>query len=135
VDRISQIEGFEYEITESGLIYSLPLVIMRSNGRPQTVVRRQLSPYLSWSVVNGKKTKGHLQVDLKRDKKRHQRYVHTLVLETFLGPRPDGMQGLHRDDDPYNNHVSNLYWGTMKQNAVDREDNRRCIHCGRHPCR
>lgn len=46
--------------------------------------------------------------------------VAVLVLETYVGPRPEGMLALHRDDDPTNNVLTNLYWGTHKQNAMDR---------------
>lgn len=49
--------------------------------------------------------------------------VHILVLEAFVGPRPDGMQGLHKSDNARNNRLSNLYWGTPSQNAVDAVNN------------
>jgi len=42
--------------------------------------------------------------------------VHRLVLETFSGPCPEGMQTLHGDNDPSNNRLSNLSWGTAKKN-------------------
>jgi hypothetical protein len=46
--------------------------------------------------------------------------IHTLMLLAFVGPRPPGMQGMHGDDVPTNNKLSNLAWGTPKQNAADR---------------
>jgi len=46
--------------------------------------------------------------------------VHELVLTTFVGPRPPGMQCRHLDGDPSNNHVSNLAWGTSAENNRDR---------------
>ena len=42
-----------------------------------------------------------------------------LVLETFVGPRPDGRVAMHRDDDSRNNEVTNLLWGTKSDNALD----------------
>ena len=42
--------------------------------------------------------------------------VHRLVLESFVGPCPDGMQALHLDDNPSNNRLDNLRWGTAKEN-------------------
>jgi hypothetical protein len=60
---------------------------------------------------------GHLNVQLGKG---DQRRVHRLVLEPFVGPCPEGMQCRHLDDDPANNRVDNLYWGTPKQNAADR---------------
>lgn len=52
-------------------------------------------------------------------------YVHTLVAETFLGPRPEGLNKSgkrplytvsHLDNDPLNNHADNLMWETLKDN-------------------
>lgn len=45
--------------------------------------------------------------------------VHILVLEAFVGPRPEGLYGLHEDDDRSNNKLSNLRWGTQKENMAD----------------
>jgi len=46
--------------------------------------------------------------------------VHILVLEAFVGPRPDGLVGCHKDDNTTNNAVENLYWGSESQNTHDR---------------
>ncbi|QZE10860.1 hypothetical protein SEA_CHISANAKITSUNE_96 [Gordonia phage ChisanaKitsune] len=45
--------------------------------------------------------------------------VHNLVLELFVGPRPSGLVARHLDDVKDNNHVSNLKWGTQKENVAD----------------
>lgn len=66
---------------------------------------------------------GHWQAVIRQDKKRKVFYVHILVLEAFVGPRPEGMEGCHEDDDPSNNHVSNLKWGTRQDNAKDASRN------------
>lgn len=49
-------------------------------------------------------------------------FVHRLVLEAFAGPCPEGCQTLHADDDPSNNRLDNLSWGTPKKNheAINR---------------
>lgn len=47
------------------------------------------------------------------------RKVHHLVLEAFVGPRPEGSEGLHGDDDPANNTPGNLSWGSHTQNMAD----------------
>jgi hypothetical protein len=49
----------------------------------------------------------------------HQRYVHHLMAESWLGPRPWGQQVLHGDDDPDNTHVANISYGTPTQNYED----------------
>lgn len=46
-------------------------------------------------------------------------YVHRLVLEVFVGACPEGMECCHRDGNPSNNHIGNLYWGTPTENAAD----------------
>jgi hypothetical protein len=45
--------------------------------------------------------------------------VHRLVLEAFIGPRPEGMQCRHLDGDPTNNRPANLRWGTPAENGAD----------------
>jgi hypothetical protein len=52
-----------------------------------------------------------------------KRYIHQVALEAFVGPRPSpSHDACHRDGNPKNNHVDNLYWGTKTEN---REDARR----------
>ncbi len=46
--------------------------------------------------------------------------VHRLVLETFVGPRPEGMECRHfPDSTKTNNRLENLRWGTAKENRAD----------------
>ncbi|RUU22663.1 HNH endonuclease [Mesorhizobium sp. M7A.F.Ca.AU.002.06.1.1] len=47
-------------------------------------------------------------------------YVHLLVLEAFVGPRPDGLEGCHNDGNPDNNRLDNLRWDTPESNQADR---------------
>ena len=64
--------------------------------------------------------KGYLRVSLRRRGKYHRRYVHTLVLEAFHGPRPPGCQCLHGPDrNPANCRAENLRWGTPAENVAD----------------
>ena len=46
--------------------------------------------------------------------------VHKEVLKSFVGTN-DNMWALHKDDNKNNNALENLYWGTPKQNAKDRD--------------
>ena len=50
---------------------------------------------------------------------RHRRGVHCLVLEAFVGPRPDGMQCRHLNGVRTDNSLENLSWGTRQQNYAD----------------
>ena len=53
--------------------------------------------------------------------------LHILMLETFVGPRPEGMLALHNDGDPSNNSLDNLRWGTPSDNSHD------ALRHGTHP--
>ena len=61
-------------------------------------------------------------VTLTRDRKMYpMKYVHSLVLLAFVGPRPKGMQCCHYDGSRTNNKIENLRYGTQRENAVDDE--------------
>jgi hypothetical protein len=45
--------------------------------------------------------------------------IHVLVLETFVGPRPEWHEGRHLDGVPTNSVLCNLAWGTKAQNYDD----------------
>ena len=61
-----------------------------------------------------------LVVSLKSGRKNvNLRTVSSLVAAAFIGPRPPGLGVLHGDDDPYNNNVSNLRYGTQAENNED----------------
>lgn len=47
------------------------------------------------------------------------RYVHHLVLESFVGPRPDESECLHINGDASDNRLANLRWGTRLENMAD----------------
>lgn len=50
--------------------------------------------------------------------------VHRLVCLAFHGEPPTGKDwALHRDDNRFNNHAVNLYWGSPKSNASDANEN------------
>lgn len=46
---------------------------------------------------------------------------HELVLTAFKGRRPEGHEGCHRNGDPTDARLDNLYWGTPQQNAQDKK--------------
>ena len=48
--------------------------------------------------------------------KNDKAYIHVLVLETFVGPRPEGYEADHADDDGFNNWLGNLQWVTREYN-------------------
>jgi hypothetical protein len=60
-------------------------------------------------------------------------YIHTAILEAFVCPRPDGLEGRHLDGDHGNNTVDNLAWGTRSDNMQDMIGHDRTTRGERHP--
>lgn len=58
--------------------------------------------------------------------------VHQLVADAFLGPCPPGMEVRHLDGCHTNNAVSNLAYGTPRDNAKDRQRHGRYHGGSRH---
>ena len=116
-----------YEVSDLGRVRSLPRTTVRSNGAPFTVRGRVLSPSTS-------NAGGYPLVNLGG----RPRYVHQIVAEAFIGPRPEGLEICHRDGDPTNNRPSNLRYDTSKANTADliahgrsRNQNTGKTHCKR----
>jgi hypothetical protein len=109
-DGFRVIPGYpRYAIDENGDVLSTCLRGSRKS-RPWTKAMR-----LAFSVDKD----GYHRVSLSHDGHSRQIPVHTLVLLTFVGPCPDGMQCRHLDGNPANNQVTNLAWGTRLENAQD----------------
>lgn len=97
-----------YEISDQGRVKSLP----RRN--LQGAMRR--GRILKTDVLDGY----HL-VRLARDGVKHARTVHSLVLEAFVGLRPDGFQTRHLNGVRGDNCLENLCWGSIQENRVDQK--------------
>ena len=50
-------------------------------------------------------------------------YVHTAVLEAFIGPAPQGFHGRRQDSNVQNNHLANLLWA--RQDDISLNERRR----------
>lgn len=97
-----------YRINEAGIVISC-----RSNSGKLTT---------SWRVLSQSTTRdGYKQVHLHNNGNSRLRRVHTLVLRTFVGPPPDGMQGCHNNNDKNDNSIENLRWDTIQNNIKDRD--------------
>ncbi|TES48061.1 HNH endonuclease signature motif containing protein [Shouchella lehensis] len=68
--------------------------------------------------LKGSKHKhGYTMFRFKRNGKAH--LLHRLVIESFVGPIPEGMVVCHKNDIPSDNRLDNLYIGTQRQNMSD----------------
>jgi hypothetical protein len=101
-EDIKEIVGFDsYYISKDGRIWSC---------------RRN-----RWLTLCPSSRNDYLCVYLYKNGKRIFKSVHRLVLETFIGPCPDGMECCHNDGNPKNNKLDNLRWDTKISNQSDRK--------------
>lgn len=102
-----QTEGFpDYSISNLGRV-------KRVTGGRGARVGHILKP--GWTGAG----RGHLSVFLRRDGRYWNAPIHRLLAIAFI-PNPMGLPFvLHWDDDPSNNSLSNLRWGTHQQNMRD----------------
>ena len=106
------IKGYEnYEVSSLGRVRSLDRAIMRSNGRKFTIRGRIRQPLL---------VSGYPTVSLSAEGLVRTFYIHHLVAEAFIGPRPPGKEVAHSDGDKKNPAMSNLRYATRVENEGDK---------------
>ncbi len=114
------VPGYEghYQVSNLGRCKSLDRVNIKSNGVPNRLKERILKTSNSSSYIK------YHKVSLSDPVTKKQKFylVHALVLTTFLGPRPMGMQSCHNNGIPSDNRLENLRWGTSKENHADRKN-------------
>jgi hypothetical protein len=103
-------EGY-YKISSSGQVVSLSRVIICKNGHRQTQKEKTLNAT--------KNNKGYLRFFLcKNGTKKIFSYQRIMAIH-FI-PNPNNLPIVrHKDDNKLNNDISNLEWGTNKDNSDD----------------
>lgn len=121
-----------YRVGDDGSVWSC--LVVRRIGEPRVISSnwKRLTPGIPRERRGDRRC--YPYVNLHGGGRQVSRKVHTLVLETFVGPRPDGLECRHLDGDPLNNHLTNLQWGTTAENAEDRTRHGR-LPRGEHHCR
>lgn len=118
-ERWLPVPGYEghYEVSDRGRVRTLARVISRRMGDGS--VQDQLRPekILAQVTYGGR---WYPRVTLTVNHKKKTVSVHTLILTAFVGPAPVGMQCRHLDGDLTNTRLSNLTWGTPKENTADK---------------
>lgn len=106
-------EGFEsiYEVSNLGRVRSMPRRIQGSNRDINYSLR-----ILKQNIDTG----GYSQVTLCNSTTRRTIGVHVLVAESFICPRPLGLDVCHNDGRATHNHPENLRWGTRSENVKDK---------------
>ena len=116
MDNIIEIDFIKdfpnYLISNTGLVYSIKKEIF-------------LKPH------NHKD--GYLRVGLSKNGKRHHKYMHRLVGETYLEQDETITEIDHIDRSPRNNHINNLRWVNKSENALNRNPRRKTQHIIKTP--
>lgn len=95
------ITGGNYEISSHGRFRRATPGRRTFAGRLISPIKMKIGYFMVQPTVNGKNVKF---------------YIHHLVAEAFIGPRPDGLSINHKDGDKTNNQVENLEYVTHKEN-------------------
>lgn len=121
------VAGYEdkYSVSNHGRVKSLPREVW--NGRVYAT--------RSGRIMRTSNAGHYPKVVLRDGTSGKKVYVHDLVLNHFVGPRPSpDHYSRHLDDNPKNNHISNLSWGTPSENSHDKVRNGNDHHAKRTHC-
>lgn len=107
-ERWKPITGFEglYEVSDVGRVRSVTFRNRHVVKPTMRILRQSALP------------KGYKRVCLSKDNRKTTVSVHRVVLETFGGECPDGMEAAHGNGMPWDNRLSNLRWATKHDNNV-----------------
>jgi hypothetical protein len=106
------VKGYEdhYEVSSLGRVRSLPRIVVR-RGKPMRCAGKILE-----CNVTSTSGPGYPVVRIGN----RTTNVHRLVLETFVGPRPEGCEACHCNGVRTDNRLANLRWDTARENQMDR---------------
>lgn len=120
IEEWRNVIGYEdhYEVSSFGNVRGKARVDSRGHSRAS----RPLTP-----VRVGRSGHQHYRVTFHKDGVRESIYLHRVVAMAFID-NPDGLPYvLHWDDDPGNNHVENLHWGTQEDNMREMSERGRHV--------
>ena len=105
---MKDIPEFEnYSITKDGRVWSKSRIDPHRHKRKGKWLRSKVSH------------DNRLCVNLYKKGKLYTKKIHRLILETYIGSCPEGMECRHLDGNSRNNNLSNLKWGTRSENRQD----------------
>lgn len=117
------IPGYEglYRVSDHGQVWNVRM------NRPHTTWRRKKHR------LRGRLILDYVAINLVKDGKRKTRFVHVLMLEAFVGPKPTPRHvTMHLNDIPYDNRLENLKWGTESENNKASYGKRKHVYTAVH---
>ena len=108
---LPQYEPTGYQVSNLGRV--------RRNGK---ILKNQIDRY------------GYHRIWLREGNKRKFKTVHSVVAEAFIGPRPDGAEIAHINEDKSNNSVANISYVTPSENRHHSVVNGTVAAGERHGC-
>ncbi|MFC0225657.1 NUMOD4 motif-containing HNH endonuclease [Serratia aquatilis] len=110
----TQARGWEgsYEVSNMGRVRSIARKGRKGSGRTYggKIIKQTFH-----------KSSGYLVVSLSKDNKARQVLLHRLVLSSFKGDAPEGMECCHENGDRCDPRLKNLRWDTRKNNLADKK--------------
>lgn len=108
------VKGYEelYEVSDKGYIRSLPKICKKMEGKElkdYLYSGKILKPYVD--------RKGYLKVKLYKDGAGKVKFVHRVVLESFVGNPKELPQINHKNEDKTDNSLHNLEWCSASYNV------------------
>lgn len=107
------IAGMDYEVSDMGRVRHVPSGRIRKHDHYECYARVRFKIYYPYVHT-------------------FCPFVHTLVLEAFVGPRPAGFVTRHLNGNKRDNRLENLVWGSHKENARDRTAHGQAAHGARN---
>lgn len=104
--------GYEdsYEVSNFGRVRSIERQVINRLGRSRIIKARNMKTLVARN--------GYEMIDLSKNGTKRRFSVHRLVAMAFKPTEREGVEVMHLDHNRLNNHVSNLEWGTHKENAL-----------------
>lgn len=98
-----------YQVSDQGQVKSLSRIV--DNGHQLRTVRERI---LKPSPLNK-----YLYVTICKEGRNRKAKINVLVLEAFVGPRPENLKSCHNNGNSEDNRLINLRWDTQQSNIQD----------------
>jgi len=108
------VDGVEVKI-----IPGFPNYAISQNGRVWSIPRRDVLNHKLGGWRKPHLSHGYLRIKLCNVGKQSMKFIHSMVLKTYVGPCPAGMEACHNNGCRTDNRLENLRWDTRINNHKD----------------